>query len=242
MIPLGFGGSNKRVGMENKFSIILPYKTKDIYVERCLKWISYQTYKNYEVIEIPDTICDGYPSEKRNWAILRATGDYLAFIDSDAYPSADWLSNALKWLNKGYIGVCGAGILPADAPLLEQAADLVLKWLPYSYRVTPKKARIVKEFPTFNLIVKKTDLLFEPYLTGEDSLYCRQLSERGQILYTPDLIVYHNRRPLFKPFWKQIKTYGLHRGHLIRLALLGWISTLFVYGYNFIKGLLRRKV
>ncbi len=228
--------------MENKFSIIIPYKTKNAYVERCLKWISYQTYKNYEVIEVPNTVCDGYPSEKRNWAILRAKGEFLAFIDADAYPSSDWLSNALKWLNEGYIGVCGAGILPADSSILEQAADLVLKWLPYSYRVTPKKERIVSEFPTFNLIVRKTDLLFEPYLTGEDSLYCRKLSEKGKILYTPDVIVYHNRRPLFRPFWKQIATYGWHRGYLIRLALSGWVTTIVVYDYNFFKGFLKKKL
>ncbi len=137
---------------------------------------------------------------------------------------------------KEIIGVCGPGILPADSSILEQTADLVLKCLPYSYRVTPKKQRIVKEFPTFNLIVKKTDLLFEPYLTGEDSLYCRKFSEKGKILYTPDVIVYHNRRPLFRPFWKQIATFGWHRGRLIGLAFLGWLSVLFVYGRNFICG------
>ena len=223
-------------------SIIIPYKQRDKLVERCLYHILHQTYKDYEVIEVSDNEFLGFPADKRNWAISRARGDYLAYIDSDAYPSSDWLLNALFWLNKGYIGVCGAGVLPYDAPLLEQAADLVYKLLPFSYRVTPKKQRIVTDYPTFNLIVKKTDIKFKPYLTGEDTLYCKELSQRGQILYTPDVWVYHNRRPLFKPFWKQISTYGKHRGHLITLALLGWLSTWIVYPFNFIKGFLRKKI
>jgi glycosyltransferase involved in cell wall biosynthesis len=224
------------------FSIIIPYKTKDSFVERCLKCISYQTYKDYEVIEVPDLICDGYPSEKRNWAIKRAKGDYLAFIDSDAYPPEDWLDNALMILRLGYIGVCGPGVLPYDASLLEQATDLVYKCLPFSYRVTPKAHRIVTDFPTFNLVVKKTDLQFQPYLTGEDTLYCKELSERGKILYTPILTVYHYRRPLFRPYWKQISIYGFHRGHLIRLAVAGLATTVVIYATNFIKGFLRRKI
>ena len=223
-------------------SVIIPCKEIDKYTERCLNALKTQTYKDYEIFVVDDQKCQGFPADKRNWAILRATGDFLAFIDSDSYPTPSWLENALKWLEKGYIGVCGAGILPPDAPLLEQAADLVLKFLPFSYRVTPKKQRIVTDYPTFNLIVKKTNIKFQHYLTGEDTLYCGELSKLGKILYTPDVWVYHNRRPLFRPFWKQISTYGRHRGHLIKLALLGFLTTIVVYFYNFIKGFLRKKI
>ena len=223
---------------EDLVSIIIPCVNIDDNTRRCLVYCD-NLPNNKEIILVTDLVCPGLPATKRNWAMGRAKGSILAFIDSDAYPAHDWLSNGLIHLSAGFAGVCGPGICPPDAPLLEQATDLVLKCLPYGYRVTPRKQRVVAEFPTFNLIVKKDKApQFKNYLTGEDSLFCREL--QGLILYDPKILVYHHRRPLFKPYWKQISTYGWHRGHLIRLALLGWLSTWIVYGKNFIKGLTRR--
>jgi len=225
---------------QDKVTIIIPCKTINQEVLKCVnecKKLPNQT----EIIVVDDNDCPGLPAAKRNWAIERASGGIVAFVDSDAWPAPDWLTNAIYYLNNGFSGVCGPGILPPDSSLLEQATDLVLRCLPYSYRVVPKKARVVAEFPTFNLIVKK-DLAprFKNYLTGEDSLFCRELP--GMILYSPIVRVYHKRRPLFKAYWKQIGTYGLHRGHLIRLALLGWLSTWVVYGKNFILGFSRKRL
>jgi hypothetical protein len=168
-----------------------------------------------------------------------AHGDVFAFIDSDAYPSFHWLKEALKYLRISD-AVCGPGVLPADAPTHEIIADAVFNFLPYSYRVTPKAPRVVAEYPTFNLIVKKdvaTD--FENYLTGEDSLFCRKI--KGGIFYHPSILVYHNRRGAFKPLWKQVATYGKHRGNFIKLAVLAWVTSVFTYIINFFKGLFIRR-
>jgi hypothetical protein len=188
---------------------------------------------------IPDSVCAGYPSAKRNWAMNKSNKRILAFIDDDSYPSKDWLDNALMYLEI-YPAVCGPGVLPPDSPIEERIADIVYQMLPYSYRVVPQKARIVAEYPTFNLIVKrKVATEFEDYLTGEDSLFCRKI-KKG-IFYHPDILVYHNRRGAFKPLWKQIGTFGRHRGYLIRLALLAWISSVITYMWNFLLGFFRRK-
>jgi glycosyltransferase involved in cell wall biosynthesis len=220
-------------------SIIIPCREITEHLKRCVNWCLMLPNEK-EIIIVPDNICPGLPATKRNWGMDRAKGDIFAFIDSDAYPSMDWLNNALIHL-QNFPCVCGPGILPTDATLLEQAADLVYQWLPYSYRVVPKQQRIVAEFPSFNLIVWRDKApRFKPYLTGEDSLFCREI--KGSILYDPSIIVYHNRRPLFRPFWKQVATYGLHRGHLIRLALSGWVTSVIVYGYNFIRGLSKRRI
>lgn len=233
--------SGKRRRMKDLVSIIIPCKEMDSYTQRCLNFCEQVDYPNKEIMVVPDYLCPGFPATKRNWAMQRAKGTIFAFIDSDAYPSKDWLKNATDYLKLPKIAaVCGPGVLPPDAPLLEQATDLVYRWLPYSYRVTPKKQRLVKEFPTFNLIVKKAYApQFKNYLTGEDSLFCRELS--GRILYDPSILVYHNRRPLFRPYWRQVGTYGFNRGQLIRLALLGWLSTWVVYPANFVRGLLKRR-
>ena len=226
--------------MKDSFTIIIPCKKIDKDTTKCIDECMKQRVTK-EIIVVTDQDCPGFPSLKRNWAMKKATGEYLAFIDSDAYPTQFWLENALYFLKKGYTAVCGAGILPPNSSILEQAADLVFKILPYSYRVTPEEQRVVAEFPTFNLIVRRDKApIFKEYLTGEDTLFCREME--GDILYGPDVSVYHERRPLFKPYWKQIGTYGTHRGHLIRLALLGVISTFFVYGINFIKGFFKKKI
>lgn len=223
---------------EDLVSIIIPTRKLDKLTERCLFYCD-KLKNNKEIIIVTDRDCPGYPAAKRNWAMERAKGNIYAFIDSDAYPAYDWLDCALHYL-KQYPAVCGPGILPYDAPALEIAADMILQKMPYSYRVIPKKPGIVAEFPTFNLIVRKEVATpFEDYLTGEDSLFCRNIKEG--IYYDPHIVVYHNRRPLYKPLWKQTRNYGHHRGYLVYLAMLGIISTCCVYFLNFVRGICGRK-
>jgi len=225
---------------KGKVSIIIPYKDMNDMVNRCIS-SCFRLENTAEIIPIPDEVCSGFPSKKRNLGLSLASGAYIAFIDSDAYPSHDWLSKGIYRLNTtDCVAVCGPGVLPPDSTFLEKCADNVLRILPYSYRVIPKKMRSVAEFPTFNLIIKAEyakKVKFRNYLTGEDSLYCRELTKYGRIIYDPEVKVYHYRRPLFRKFWKQIATYGKHRGYLIGLTLCGLLSTMFVYGTNFIKGI-----
>lgn len=226
---------------KDKVSIIIPCRVIDYVTEKCVASCERTSYPYKEIIVVPDDVCLGYPATKRNWAMERAQGSVFAFIDSDTVVSYDWLHNALNYLRKGYAAVCGPGVLAWEATIYDRAADAIYRVLPYSYRVTPRKKREVAEFPTFNLIVWKDKAVkFQPYLTGEDSLFCRALG--GAILYHPSIMVYHQRRPLYRPLWRQVGTYGKHRGHFIRLALFGLISILWVYGTNFIKGFLRRKI
>lgn len=97
-----------------KFSIIIPVYNVEKYIDRCLKSISKQSYKNYEVIIINDGTKDnsveiiekytkkydnfklynkknGGLSDARNYGLKYVKGDYLLFIDSDDYINEDLL-------------------------------------------------------------------------------------------------------------------------------------------------------
>lgn len=221
-----------------KVSVIIPTRKVDAYVDRCVE-ACLKLPEVHEILVIPDSICPGFPAGKRNYAMQRAKGDIYAFIDSDAYPDKNWLKNALYWL-QCYPAVCGPGVLPPGSPESEKIADLVHKWVFCPYRVTQKKPRIVAWHPTFNLIVKKEVApQFDNYLTGEDDRFC--LNIKDGIFYHPDILVYHNRRGIFKPLWKQFGTYARHKGTFKALAFVAFVTTIWTYAINFVKGFLQRR-
>lgn len=222
-----------------KVSIIIPCKEIDATVRRCIKHCK-RLEHNKEIIVVPDSVIPGFPAAKRNWAMQKATGDIFAFIDSDAYPSKDWLKHAAYWL-KCFDAVCGPGVLPPDAPLEEHIADQVHQWVFCPYRVKADIPQIVNWFPSFNLIVKReVATQFDNYLTGEDDRF--GLKIRNGIFYHPDILVYHNRRGIFHPLWRQFGIWGKHKGHFARLAFIAYITTLFTYATNYLKGFLKKGI
>lgn len=106
-----------------KYSIIIPVYNVEKYIDRCLKSILNQTYKEFEVIIVNDgtkdnsqKIIDKYTkkdkrfksyikengglSSARNYGVKYATGDYIVFIDSDDYVSLDYLESINNVLSK----------------------------------------------------------------------------------------------------------------------------------------------
>jgi GT2 family glycosyltransferase len=200
------------------FSIIIPCRTTQE-AQSCLEACKRLKRKDIEVICLPDSETGPIsPGAKRNIGILRAKGDIVAFIDSDAYPDPFWLNYVVK----DAAGWCGPGLLPPNSPFGERVTDLILKFMPFNYRVTPKKTRYVNDYPTFNLILRKDIINLvggfkEDTLTGEDSDICQRICGLGmKIVYIPQCIVYHKRRSILLPFLRQTATYAMHRGIFFR--------------------------
>ena len=97
-----------------KLSIVIPVYNTEMYLKRCLDRVLEQTYKNVEIIIVNDASTDRsdeiikqykekdkrivYVEHKQNKGLFcsrvdgakKATGDYIAFLDSDDYVSIDF--------------------------------------------------------------------------------------------------------------------------------------------------------
>jgi cellulose synthase/poly-beta-1,6-N-acetylglucosamine synthase-like glycosyltransferase len=167
------------------------------------------------------------PGEKRDIAIGLATGEICAFIDDDAYPRPDWLRSAVPFFNQPEVAaVGGPGVTPPEDGLLAQASGAVYSSPMGSgqtlYRFIQRKPREVDDFPAFNLMVR-TDVLrriggfASTFYGGEDTKLCLEIIKLGRkILYRPEVIVFHHRRPLFFDHLKQIANVGIHRGYFAK--------------------------
>ena len=99
-----------------KFSIIVPVYNVEEYIDKCLKSIYNQTYKDFEVIVVNDGTKDSSMeyvkkydatiinqenkglSAARNKGASKAKGEYIIFIDSDDYIEKDLLNEINKSL------------------------------------------------------------------------------------------------------------------------------------------------
>jgi cellulose synthase/poly-beta-1,6-N-acetylglucosamine synthase-like glycosyltransferase len=167
------------------------------------------------------------PSEKRDLALEQASGEICAFIDDDAYPRPDWLRSAIKHFDDPQIAaVGGPGITPPEDNLQAQASGAVYASPLGSgqalHRFVPRRSREVDDFPAYNLFVRTEKLrevggFASGYYGGEDTKLCLEIVKTGgKILYHPDIVVFHHRRPLFFGHLRQIANVGVHRGYFVK--------------------------
>jgi cellulose synthase/poly-beta-1,6-N-acetylglucosamine synthase-like glycosyltransferase len=220
-----------------RVSIIIPCTTVDELTRECVRHCRDLEYDNFEIIVLPDasspidgaTIVPtrpGFPGKKRNLGAKVATGEILAFIDSDAYPREDWLRNAVRYLQSDRVGaVGGPGLTPSSDGEMAQAQGELLGSLlmgGLSARYVGRSAQESDDIHSVNFVVWRHVLeeaggWDEYYWPGEDTLMCLSIKKLGyRQLLAPDVVVYHHRRSTWRAYLTQIARYAVHRGYFAK--------------------------
>ncbi|MBQ7890388.1 MAG: glycosyltransferase [Erysipelotrichaceae bacterium] len=121
------------MAMGDLISVIVPVYKVGEYLDECVQSIVSQTYKNLEIILVDDgspdqcpEMCDkwankddrirlihkknGGLSDARNAGLDIATGDYIAFVDSDDWIQHDMYERMLNALIESEADICACGI------------------------------------------------------------------------------------------------------------------------------------
>lgn len=231
-----------------KFSIIIPVRTINDFLRESILHLKNLDYKDFEVLIIVDFKSDydfngdtrfkvivapedrRSPGEKRNLGAQRSTGSVLAFLDDDAYPKKSWLKEAAELFSedKELYALGAPAMTPSGVSILELGSGRVLESYLTSgftaYRHIPMSRRLINDYPTVNLFVRKEAFLNvggfdKEFWPGEDTKLCLDLVNyyKRDFLYDPKPQVYHHRRELLFPHLKQISRYGRYRGQFARI-------------------------
>ena len=200
-------------------------------LEACLCSLKKIDYPDYEVVVVDDgstdhtkEILSHHPwvnaiyqtnhglSVARNVGAAAATGEILAYTDSDCMADPDWLYYLVGTLLSGnYAGVGGPNISP-PAQNWHQACVAAAPGGPSHVLLTDV---VAEHIPGCNMAFYRWAFEkvggFDPEYrkAGDDVDFCWRLQQEGEVIaFSPSAIVWHYRRFTLKAFRKQQEGYG----------------------------------
>ncbi len=138
-----------------------------------------------------------YPGAARNRAIDSASGDIIAMIDADAEADINWLKKIHdNFTNQPDITGFGGAIVNANEKSKPARIAHFLEFGGYTPEWNRRKVRMT---PTCNLALKREVFDSARFLTewfgNEDVTIAKEIqSMGGQIIFDPDMLVYHYTR------------------------------------------------
>ncbi|WP_020676744.1 mycofactocin biosynthesis glycosyltransferase MftF [Geopsychrobacter electrodiphilus] len=227
-------------------SIVIPVKDRAADLRQCLNSLKELNYPSeiLEVVVVDDGSSDdspkvatelgallvrsgavgGGPALARNKGASVASGEILAFIDSDCSASVDWLADLLPAFNDVSLAAVGGWV----AGMFEGSAldryEAVMSSLNLGRReMSGGAGGDTFYLPSCNLLMRKSAFAaaggFNPELqVGEDVDLTWRLRDAGwKIQYLPQGTVYHAHRCRTWPFMKRRFDYGTSEGLLQQL-------------------------
>jgi glycosyltransferase involved in cell wall biosynthesis len=199
-------------------------------IKECLDGLQQLDYPDYEVIIVDDGSTDStgeiareYPfrlittdnrglSSARNTGFNAATGEIVAYIDDDAYPTSEWLKYlATTFLTTDHAAVGGPNLSPPTDGFI---ADCIAHAPggPIHVLLSDREA---EHIPGCNMAIRKScleaiggfDAIFR--VAGDDVDVCWRLQQYGWSLgFNASAVVWHHRRNSIRTYWKQQRGYG----------------------------------
>jgi GT2 family glycosyltransferase len=197
---------------------------------QCLRSLHALDYPDYEVIVVDDGSTDDtgailarFPevrtvrqsnhglSYARNVGLRLATGEVVAYTDSDCVADPDWLTLLVDQLERtGAAAVGGPNLTPEDG------------WLASCVAASPgqpthvlEREQVAEHIPGCNMAFRRNVLEqirgFDPLYrkAGDDVDLCWRLQQAGYwITFAPGAFVWHHRRQTVRAYLKQQAGYG----------------------------------
>lgn len=241
-----------------RVSVVICAYNAERTMEECLESLTALRYPNFEIIIVDDgstdrtrEISERYPqfrlishenrglSVARNEGIFAATGEIVAFTDSDCAVDPDWLTFLVhRLLSESFAAVGGPNLPPAED-----------HWIPEVVARSPGGPTHVlltdfeaEHIPGCNMAFWRDKLLevglFDPVYraAGDDVDMCWRLQNAGyKIGFAASALVWHRRRATIAAYLGQQRGYGhaeslLYFKHPYRFNFLGnsrWLGRIY---------------
>ena len=179
-----------------KISIIVPVYNVEIYIDKCLKTLTEQTLRDIEIIIVNDGSLDkseeiiekyvkenptkikyyekenGGLSSARNYGLEYATGEYIAFLDSDDYVETNMYEEMYNLAKK------------ENADMVE--CDFIWEW-EYGKKIFDKR----REYKT------KEEMMKKPRVVAWNKIYKREIINKYKIRF-PEGLIYEDMEFFYK--------------------------------------------
>ena len=223
-----------------RVSVVVASYNGERTLKACLDSLERLNYPDYEVILVDDGSTDttrqiacAHPNVRyfrheknlglsvaRNTGIAAATGEIIAFTDSDCRADEDWLYYLVGGLlESDFVGMGGPNLLPPEDSLVA-AAVMASPGGPAHVMLTDRQA---EHIPGCNMAFCRRALEqvggFDPtfHQAGDDVDLCWRLQQADlKIGFSPAAFVWHYRRSTIGAYLKQQRGYGEAEALLVR--------------------------
>ncbi len=174
------------------------------------------------------------PAGCRNRLIPHARGEWIYFLDDDAYVDRAFFKTWEKSpLRESCAAVGGPNLNPPSSNLFQDVTTWTLEsrfatYFSFARYRGSGSARFCSEESLIlcNLFVRKSALSEHSFLEelkcAEENWLLQDVERgRGRLGYDPDLAVWHERRPDLAAFARQVYKYGFGRGQIFRRRASG---------------------
>jgi O-antigen biosynthesis protein len=245
-----------------KVSVVICAYDADRTIDPCLASLEKLRYPNYEVVVVNDGSRDGTRaiseryaesnprlfrlinqenkglSVARNVGMEAASGEIIAYTDSDCVVDPDWLTYLVYKFQAGFVAVGGPNFPPPE----ESAVAAYVAASPGGPTHVLLNDEVAEHIPGCNMAFRKRALEevggFQPIFTaaGDDVDLCWRLQNLGHTIgFSPSAMVWHFRRNTVRDYFKQQRGYGkaealLYFKHPYRFNMLGqsrWLGRIY---------------